>query len=157
MSSHPFPTRSRQRLHRRPGQTMLELVAATTIIAVALVPALRLTGRGLDNLTRIERFELATTWAASLMEEEMARTAATWDLTERLGDLAHLGNPELRYRVLKSDRATAGGIPQELAVLEVTVWHDQDGGSDLDPDEPRTQFHTKLARVASYERRNPTE
>ncbi|RMF42688.1 MAG: hypothetical protein D6753_06920, partial [Planctomycetota bacterium] len=39
-----------RRPHRR-GQTMLELVAATTIIAIALVPALRFTSRAWPTST----------------------------------------------------------------------------------------------------------
>ncbi len=146
-------SRSDSAHHRPPrsGQTMLELVAATTIIAIALVPALRLTRDGLANLDRIERYEQAATLCASLLEEEMARTAAYWDLSARTGDFRALGFRDLQFSVFKSDRNADGGVPGALAVIRVTVWYDADGGGDLDSDETRTEFTTKMARVLSYE------
>jgi hypothetical protein len=145
-----YAARSCQRL-RRQGQTMLELVAATTIIAVALVPALKLTRSGVMNIAKLERGELSVALCVSKLEEELARTAATWDLTARQGDFASIGHPELRFTTSKSDALADGGAPDSLAVIDVIVWHDEDGGADLDTNETRVRFATKIAKVISYE------
>tara|TARA_R110002049_G_scaffold27321_2_gene94117 strand:- start:233517 stop:233927 length:411 start_codon:yes stop_codon:yes gene_type:complete len=130
---------------------MLELVAATTILAIALVPALKLTRSGLMNISQLERSELSVSLCVSKLEEELARTAATWDLSPRAGNFAAIGRPELRFTVAKSDAAVDGGSPNSLAVIDVIVWHDEDGGNDLDGDETHVRYATKIAKVISYE------
>ncbi len=156
MSLPTGPVRSGNRNHhgahrRRRGQTMLELVAATTIISLALTPALRLTRSSLMNIDTLEKSELSVSLCVSKLEEQMALTAATWDLTGSAGDYSSIGHPELRFISTISDAESAGGNPGRLAVLDVVVWNDQDGGNDLDADEQRTRMVTKLARVLSYE------
>ena len=143
-------TRRRWR-HRRLGQTLLELVAATTIIAIALVPALKLTRTGVMNMAMLERSELAVSLCVSKLEEELARTAAGWDLASRNGSFASIGRPDLRFMVTKSDAIASGGSPGSLAAIEVVVWHDEDGGADLDAGETRVRYATKIAKVISYE------
>ncbi len=95
---------------RRHGQTMLELVAATTIISLALTPALRLTRSSLMNIDTLEKSELSVSLCVSKLEEQMALTAATWDLTGSAGDYSSIGHPELRFISTISDAENAGGI-----------------------------------------------
>ena len=130
---------------------MLELVAASTIIALALVPALGFTRRSLANLTELERHEQLISLCTTILEEELARTAGSWDLTTRSGDFSSIGRPEIRFSSFKSDAIADGGMPNSLAVVQVTVWYDEDSGNDIDGDEPQTQLATKLAKVLSYE------
>ncbi|MFN3189041.1 MAG: hypothetical protein ACE361_00845 [Aureliella sp.] len=151
----PRPTKSkrfdRNRIPSRHGQSMLELVAATTVISIALVPALRLTRESVGRMDELERHEDAVSLCTGKLEEQLAATAANWDLTTVSGDFAAEGRPELQFQVLKSDAVSEGGIPGALAAIHVTVWFDEDGGRDLDANEPRTTFSTKLAKVLSYE------
>ena len=135
----------------RKGQTMLELIAATTIITIALVPALRLTRDSIARSDDLKNAELRLALCTSKLEGELARTAATWDLTSTVGDFADMGHSQLRFVATKSDAIADGGIPNALATITVTVWHDQDAGDDLDPDEPRTKLLTKMAKLISYE------
>ena len=107
---------------RRTAQTLLELVAATTIITIALVPALRLTRDSIADSELLEIAELRLTLCTSKLEEEMARTAATWDLTTRTGDYRDIGRGEMKYMVLKSDASVDGGIPGRLTTINVIVW-----------------------------------
>lgn len=130
---------------------MLELVAATTIIALALVPALKLTRDSLMSMEALERNEIAANLCASMLEEELARTASSWSLSGRQGNFSAVGRPELKFMVTKSDAFADGGVPNSLAVIEVVVWYDADAGNDPDADEPQTRFSSKLARVLSYE------
>lgn len=130
---------------------MLELVAATTIIAIALLPALKLTRSSLADMEQLERNELSVSLCVSALEEELALTAATWNMATKTGDFAAIGRSELRYVINKSDAIADGGQPGSLAVIDVIVWHDADDGNDLDATEPQTRFSTKLAKVISYE------
>lgn len=130
---------------------MLELVAATTIISIALVPALKLTRSSVLNIATLERAELTVSFAVSKLEEEMASTAVSWNLSSQSGDFADVGQPTIRFMVNKSDEASSGGEPNRLAVIEVTVWVDSDSGGDLDINEQQTKMSTKLAKVLSYE------
>lgn len=134
----------------RSAQTMLELIAATTIIAIALVPALRLMRGSLLNLENLERNEKLVELCTSKLESELATTSASWNLTSHSGAFGP-AHPGLRYRVEKSDSASVGGIPGQLAVVDVIVWHDADGGNDLDGSESSARLSTKLAKVISYE------
>ena len=136
---------------RRRGQTMLELVAATTIITIALVPALRLTRDSITRSEELEAAEMRLALCTSKLEEEMAKTAATWDLATQAGDFAELGRSDLRFMTVKSDAIASGGIPDALTTIEVTVWLDTDAGNDLDPSEPQTKLATKMAKLISYE------
>ncbi|MEO1526859.1 MAG: hypothetical protein AAFX06_15590 [Planctomycetota bacterium] len=135
----------------RLAQTMLELVAATTIMGIALVPALRLTRDRIERTEELERAEMRVSVCVSKLEEEMARTVANWDLTDRSGSIATPGHTGIRFVVTKSDSLADGGIPDSLAVVDVTVWHDDDGGSDIDVDEHAIRLATKVARLTSYE------
>ena len=136
---------------KRSGQTMVELLAATAIITIALVPALRLTRDGMMRAEELENAELRLALCTSKLEEEMARTAAAWDMSIRSGDFSGIGRSELRFMVTKSDAAVDGGIPGSLATIDAIVWHDEDQGGDLDSNENRIRLTTKLARLISYE------
>lgn len=129
---------------------MIELVAATSIIAIALVPALRITRDGITRTEELECAELRLALCTSKLEEEMARTAANWDLTSQTGDFSQIGRRELRYQVLKSDATADGGIPNALAMVDVIVWHDADLAGDLDSDEKQIRLTTKMAKLISY-------
>lgn len=139
------------RMKQRRGQTMLELVAATTIMGIALVPALRMTRDRILRTEELEKAEMRVTLCVSKLEEEMARTVAAWDLTGQSGAITTPGHDGIRYVVTKSDSLTVGGIPGSLAVVDVTVWHDEDGGADVDANEHTVRLATKVARLTSYE------
>lgn len=134
----------------RLGQTMLELIAATTIISLALVPALKLMRGSLLNLEQLERNEQLVALCTSQLEHELALTVGSWDLSQRSGDFG-ASHPDFRYRVTKTDASASGGVPGALAVVDVVVWFDADAGNDLDSDELRARLTTKLAKLTSYE------
>ena len=133
------------------GQTMLELVAASMVISIALIPALKFTRSSLRNMERLEQQEFITLLSVSKLEESLALTAGSWDLTSLSGDFSSSGHPNIHYQVSRSDSVTEGGTPGKLAVLRVTVWQDEDGGGDVDADEPQSTISTKLAKVLSSE------
>lgn len=151
--THTLSARNRQirdPRHRR-GQTMLELVAATTIISVALVPALKMTRKSVSNMNSLENAEDCVALCVSKLESELAFTASTWNLANRAGDFTDQGQPNMRFSVAKSDAASEGGIVNSLATINVTVWYDENLNRTLDDGEQQTRLSTKLAKVLSYE------
>lgn len=129
---------------------MLELVAASTIISIALVPALRLTRDSMTQVERLEFTELRASLCVSKLEQALSETAGLWDLTQQTGNFASQGCDEIRFTLTRSDATNAGGIPGKLAVIKVVVWRDEDGDGVLDFDEAHTDMTTKVARLLSY-------
>ena len=136
---------------RRGGQTLLELIAATIVISVALVPALSLTRTVIGNTAELEFAEARLTLCISKIEEELAYTAATWDLTNQSGSMSYPGQNNLRFVVVKSDALADGGIPDSLAIIDATVWQDADADGVLDEDERRVRLTTKIAKIVTYQ------
>jgi hypothetical protein len=140
---------------RRRAQSLLEVVAAATIIAVALVPALRMMRDSLRVSRDIETAELMTTLAVSKLEEQMALSSATWNLATSTGEYASLGRNDLRFNVTKSDAEAAGGVPDALMVLTVTVWNDENGNAGKEANEPGVTFATKISKLLGYQNQSP--
>ena len=140
-------TRSR----RHSGQTLVELVAASLMLSVALVPGLRLLREGMKLSHKVETASIMSTLSASKLEQYMALAGATWDKTAASGSFASEGYANLRYSIVRSDDSVDGGIPDELMTITSTVWNDLDGDTTLDADEPDIVYSTKIARLAKYE------
>lgn len=151
MSTARLYRRSRSKRPLRVAQSMLELVAATTVISIALVPALRLTRDSLVRMNELELHEEALSFCTGKIEQQLALTAATWNLNDEEGDFSADGRSELHFQVTKSDALDDGGSPDSLAVIRVIVWNDEDGGNDLDAEELRIQLDAKVAKLLAYE------
>jgi len=124
---------------------LLELLGATTVMAIALVPALRITADCMRVGQEIETANLLATLSASKLEEHLVLTAVTWSAVADAGTFA--GYPNLRYRVEKVDEGVGSGLMR----ITATVWEDRDADQTWDAGEPRTVFASKLARNASYQ------
>lgn len=135
---------------RRRGQSLLELVAAVTLIAAALVPALRMMRDALEQSRRVETQELLSTLCVSKLEEHLALVFANWSATTVAGDFAADGYAQVRFRVVRSDDALQGGIADRLMAVTATVWEDQDGDTVLDVGEPSTVLASKAAKIEGY-------
>ena len=138
----------RKRLQR--GQTLLELVGATTILAVALVPALRLMRDSVRVVGELGTSNLLATLCVSKLEEHLQKTAANWSTVSVSGDYAAEGYAGLRFTVVRSDAAADGGIPGSLMSIVVTSWEDRTANGTPDTGEPRVAFAGKLARLVTY-------
>ncbi|MCA9136316.1 MAG: hypothetical protein KDB00_06150 [Planctomycetales bacterium] len=133
---------------------MLELVAASTIIGIGMIPALKLTTKGVTHANDLELSETLLSLCASKMEEEMARTMAGWDLNDHQGQFSIAAHPELRFQVSKSDSSVDGGLPGKLAAIQVVVWQDTDADAIVDSSEHNVWLATKLAKLTSYEEKS---
>ncbi len=134
------------------GQTLLELVAATTILTIALVPALRMMRDAIRAGRNTETANVMATLCASTLEQQLMQMAATWNPGTVTGDYSAAGYPNLRFRVVMSDAVADGGITNQLMALVSTVWNDSNANGNLDAGETRVVLASKQARNVSYQR-----
>ncbi len=136
----------------RRGTTLLELVAASTVIAVALVPALRIMRDSLRVSRQLEVREAMATIAMSVLEQEAARVSAQWNMqtTTHRNPGRSSGYPSILAVSTTMDSLKSGGIPGSLAVVNVTAFEDSNRSGSLDADEPSIKFATKIAGLTSY-------
>ena len=135
----------------RYGHTMVELVAAASMMAIALVPALRLMRDSMGVSQSLETRGLLTTFCVSKLEERLARVAASWQAGTLSGTLSAEGYAQLRYSTQSSDASAAGGIPGRLMAVSCTVWHDANGDGALSTQESSVNLSSKLAKMAVYQ------
>ena len=148
--------RSRPRSGRgRRGLSLLEVLAASAVLAAALAPALRVTRSALLAADAADRRERCLTVAADRLERLMAAAAADWagtvDGTPDVAAADAGGYPGLRVYALASDRARYGGLPGRLAAVGALAWSDDDGDGRPDPGEPQALLVTAVARLTAYE------
>lgn len=124
---------------------------ASSICAIALVPALAILRDGIAATEVIDKRQMVLLYAVEKMEEQLAVAAATWNTTSTAGDFAAEGHPDIRYSVTRSDSVGSGGIPNQLMTVSVTAYYDSDGDGALDAGEPRTVLTTKVSKLATYE------
>jgi Tfp pilus assembly protein PilV len=139
---------------RRPragGYSLLEVMLASAICAVALVPALAILRDGISATENIDKRHMVLLYAVEKMEEQLAVAAASWTTASAAGDFASEGHPDIRYSVTRSDSVANGGIPNQLMNISVTAYYDGDDDDALDTGEPRTVLTTKISKLATYE------
>jgi hypothetical protein len=134
----------------RRGNSIIEVVAASVIIAAALVPALRMMRDNLIIGRDVENADMMSTLCASRLEQSLASVCGTWDTTTLTGNYSAQGYSNLKYMVTKSDQVADGGIVNRLMCLTAIVWDDTDGDNSLDSNEKRVRYSSKIARFVSY-------
>ena len=135
----------------RRGQSLLEVIAASTIIATAMVPALRMMRDSLEVSRGLEEADLMATLCVDKLEEQMNKVAATWDKTTASGDYTALeGRSYLKFKVTKSDSGADGGISDRLMAITTVVWNDANGNGTLETGEKKVMFGTKVSKFVSY-------
>lgn len=143
--------KTRIRRKRRWGSSLLEVVLATVLLTVALVPAMRLMRSSLTLGREIEAREQLTTFSTSKLEEHLALVGANWLTGDYTGDFAAEGHPTFRFLVRRSDSGGDGGIVDQLMAITATTWEDLDGDGTLDSGEVSVVLGGKVAKIASYQ------
>jgi hypothetical protein len=130
---------------------MLELIAATVIMGTALVPALRMVRDGMtisrDNETR----SLIVTFCASKMDEHLTLAAASWTTGTFTGTFSTEGYSTIKWKVVRDDAASAGGVSGKLMSITTTVWYDTNGDGSVSTGELNLVLATKVAKMALYQ------
>ena len=136
---------------RRVGHTLVELVAASSLLAIALVPALSFLRDSFVRSRQLETQNALTSFCTSKLDEHLAQTSVSWTTGSVSGDFSADGFAQLRFRVDRSDLPPDGGIPGRLMSVTATVWDDLNADAALDANEPSVVFASKIAKLAKYE------
>ena len=142
--NHRHPNRT---IRKRTGQSLLELIAATAIVAIAVVPALKLMRDSIRYGRQTEVANILATFSMSKLEEHLARTAASWDTTTDSGAIPNYNG--LRYQVTKVDE----GIGSGLMRVTSTAYEDGNGSGTWDAGERSVVFVCKVAKNVAYEQK----
>ena len=124
---------------------MLEMIAATTILAIALVPALKLMRDSIRVGRQTETANILATFSMRKLEEHLARTAANWGTTTDAGAIPNYNG--LRYQVTKVDEGVGSGLMRITSV----AYEDGNGNTTYDAGERNATFVSKVAKNVAYE------
>lgn len=130
---------------KRRGQSLLEMIAASTIVAISLVPALKLMRDSIRIGRQTETANILATFGMSKLEEHMARTAASWDTATESGAIPNTNG--LRFQVTKVDEGLGSGLMR----ITATAYEDANGSGTWDNGERNAVFVCKVAKNAAYE------
>lgn len=133
------------------GYSLVELIAASAILATTLTPALELVRDGIELSQESVQRQILAMYAVSQVEEHLALSAATWATGSYSGSLATDGHSSLRYDTFCSDSPADGGVEDRLMTILSTTYYDDNGDTVLSAGELSCTFQTKLARLATYE------
>ena len=126
--------------------TFVELVAATVILAIAIVPATQYLTDSMTLRRRLERDGYMVALAIQTIEQQMAVINGGFTTTQVVDTFAAQGLPEIAYEVTRTDSTIDGGIPDLVMVITVRVWADTNANLTVDPGESVVELNTKMAR-----------
>ena len=131
---------------QRRGFSFVELIAATAVLAIVIVPATQLLAESMTQRREMERRRNMTLLAIRTIEEQMSVVNAGFTPTQQSGTFATLGLAQIAYQITRTDSASAGGIPDLLMSITVKVWFDEDGDVTPDSSETLVELRTLMAR-----------
>ncbi len=133
----------------RRGFSLLEMVAATALMASVLVPALSVMRDAMAKSRDMNRRNVLSIYAGRHMEDYAARAAYNWTLASNTNVSSNSGS--IHQTITLSDDPANGGLTGQLSHLRVTVYDDVNGNSTRDANEPQVSYRTKVAKLNSYE------
>jgi len=136
---------------RQRGFSLLEIAAASALVASILVPALSIMRDAMAQSREVNRRNLLANYAVRLLEDQTALTATNWSSTTLSGNFSFDGYPNVRYNVTKSDNPASGGLTNQLMHIQVTVYDDANQDATLNVGELKVNYRTKVAKLGSYE------
>ena len=139
----------RRRLSNRHGSTLVELMGATIVTALVLVPSMKLLHRSHQTVDRLHDQVQLEHLAASEIHYRLSRLALNFNATQVSGDFAAMGHGDCRFITDCSDAYSAGGVPDQLMSVETVVWRDFDDDGAIDDGEPTYTLATTLAEASS--------
>ena len=131
-------------MENKKGFTYLEILAALVILAVALIPIMRVMPEGMAATTRVERLTRGGLLAQSKADEVRSQILGTnpsygfsKDYTE---SATAFPAPDSSYKYTVSDDNSAN-----IKELNTTVWFDEDNDGVQDSDEENVSLDVKIA------------
>lgn len=123
----------------RRGFTLIEVLAAVVLIAVALIPIMLIVPQMLGNSLKTERLTTVIFLGENKMEE-VKRNVITAFAVSRDNPAAAFAAPYGGYKYTVSDDEGAA-----IKVIGVQAWYDEDGDNVLDSGEVSITIDTKIA------------
>jgi hypothetical protein len=124
----------------------VELIAAIVVLAICIVPATKYLADSMTLRRELETDRVLVMLAIQTIEQQMAVINGGFAAAQKSGTFATQGLPEIAYEIVRTDAASAGGIPDLLMAISVRVWHDENGNLSADSNEAAVEVHTKMAR-----------
>ncbi len=132
--------------HNRRSFTFVELIAATAVLAITIVPATKYLADSMTLRRHLERDRVMVILAIQTIEQQMAVINGGFTTAQETGTFASQGHPEIAYERIRTDAMAQGGISDLLMVITVRVWSDNNGNVLLDAGESLVELHTKMGR-----------
>ncbi|MEQ8211070.1 MAG: prepilin-type N-terminal cleavage/methylation domain-containing protein [Lacipirellulaceae bacterium] len=147
-----FRLRNNQRQQaKRSGFSLVEMIAATALVAGTLVPALAVMREAMSLSRETHLRSLLANFAVMKLEECSSVAMRNWTNATDDGDLSAYGYSNLSFTMVRSDDPADGGMVGQLMSISVTVFDDLDGDLIPDTGETQVQFRTKISKLLTYE------
>ena len=141
---------SRATRMRSSGHTLIELLAASAIVAIAITSTLSLMKQGMEITRDTEQRGMVTTLCISKLEERLAAVPKNFTSSTTSGTFSADGYANIRFTAVHSDNSADGGITGKLMVVTVTVWDDANGNATRDSGEATVTFTSKVAKITAW-------
>ncbi len=138
------------RVRTRRAFSLLEMIAATALVAGTLAPALVVMRDAMALSREAVKRSLLANYAVQVLENQSALVMQNWANGTVTGNFASDGNATLKYTATKSDAPANGGLTNRLMHIQVTAYEDKDGDSVADSNELQVKFRTKVAKLTNY-------
>jgi prepilin-type N-terminal cleavage/methylation domain-containing protein len=135
---------------RRGGFSLLEMLAATALVAGTLAPALAVMRDAMAASREGVRRTLVANYGVQVLESQSAIVMQNWANGTVTGNFSADGYATIKYSAVKSDAPANGGLTNRLMHLQVTAYDDANGNSAADAGEISSTIRTKVARLTSY-------
>ena len=137
------------------GFSLLEMVAATTIIATFLVPALSVVRDSMAKSREMNHRNVLSTYAGHFLEYYTSLAANNWTSASCFSTSFSFAAPDgyaaIRIEITMSDNPSDGGLTGQLSHVQVTAYDDVNLNSTHDVNEPSVHYRTKVAKLNTYE------
>lgn len=135
---------------RRPAFSLLEMMAATALVAGTLAPALAVMRDAMAISREAVQRSLVANYAVHVVESQAAAVMQNWTSATATGNFSSDGYATIKYIAVRSDLPANGGISGRLMNIQVTAYQDADADSVADALEIKCTVRTKVAKLASY-------
>lgn len=121
------------------GFTLIEVLAAIILIAVALIPIMTIVPQMIENSLNTEKLTKVIFLAEKMMEETKRDAINDYDNFDGNASATKF-DPSEDYKYKVSDDRGSG-----IRVIQIEVWHDEDGNNAADSGEQSITLNTKIA------------
>jgi prepilin-type N-terminal cleavage/methylation domain-containing protein len=139
-----------RRTRGQSGFSLLEMLAATAIVAGTLAPALAVMRDAMAISREAVQRNLISNYAVQVLEGQAALAMQNWSNGTVSGNFASDGYSTIKYTAVRSDAVASGGLVNRLMHIQVTAYEDKDADSVADSNELKVSVRTKVAKMTNY-------